>query len=49
VAYFFKRYVAGKNVGRNPEFPDFARDEVAVLTAGIENSDLCVVREQIVI
>jgi hypothetical protein len=47
VADFLQRYVARENIGRNPEFPDFARDEVAVLTACIEDSDLCVVRRQI--
>jgi hypothetical protein len=53
VAYFLKRYVARENVGRNPEFPDFACDQVAVLTAGIENGNLGVmllcVGEQIVV
>lgn len=47
MADFLKRYIARKNLGRNPEFPDFARNEVAVLTACIKDSDLCVVRNQI--
>jgi hypothetical protein len=32
----FKFRVAGKNLGRNAEFPDFSSDEMTVLTAGVE-------------
>ncbi len=44
---FLRRDVAGAHVGGYPEFPDFARDQMAVLTACIQNSDLGVVRKQI--
>lgn len=43
----FQRDVARENLGGNSEFPYLARDQMTVLTAGIEYGDLCVMRRQI--
>jgi hypothetical protein len=40
VPEFFDWYFAREDFGRNSDFPNFTRNEVAVLTAGIEYDDL---------
>ncbi len=36
----FERCIAGENIGRNSEFPDLPRDQMAILPTGVQYRDL---------
>ena len=36
----FERCIAGENIGRNSEFPDFPRNQMAILPTGVQYCDL---------